>query len=189
MFSWVVVNFFLYLIIISDFFIFIGFRDIFNFLYLSHSSISENTASHHILTHLSLSLYLSSHSVFISLTFSQDAPTLPLSNHTTQFALHLLTFSLSLIFSPEGIINPTLWVGTSLGSVIQITLLLPPVDIRSTTPASVHPSGKFYYYYYYYYYWYSITTIIYLFFCIFQGLFFEWRVLLWQCRFWTVPVL
>ncbi|XP_045104923.1 LOW QUALITY PROTEIN: syntaxin-binding protein 5-like, partial [Portunus trituberculatus] len=41
----------------------------------------------------------------------------------------------------DGIINPTLWVGTSLGSVIQITLLLPPVDIRATTPASVHPSG------------------------------------------------
>ncbi|KAK8395438.1 hypothetical protein O3P69_006234 [Scylla paramamosain] len=56
-------------------------------------------------------------------------------------AIQCLAVTDTYIRKNEGIINPTLWVGTSLGSVIQITFLLPPVDIRSTTPASVHPSG------------------------------------------------
>ncbi|XP_042225803.1 uncharacterized protein LOC121868878 isoform X1 [Homarus americanus] len=36
---------------------------------------------------------------------------------------------------------PTLWVGTSLGSVIQVMVSLPSQETRATTPATVSPSG------------------------------------------------
>lgn len=47
------------------------------------------------------------------------------------------------IFSPftDTQMSPTLWVGTSLGSVIQVMLVIPPLEGRLSNPAQVTPSG------------------------------------------------
>lgn len=39
--------------------------------------------------------------------------------------------------------SPTLWVGTSLGSVIQVMLVIPPLEGRLSNPAQVTPSGMY----------------------------------------------
>ena len=48
----------------------------------------------------------------------------------------------SLLFVADPQMLPTLWVGTSLGSVIQVIVSIPSSETRLTNPVSVFPSGE-----------------------------------------------
>ncbi|XP_071549214.1 syntaxin-binding protein 5 isoform X4 [Panulirus ornatus] len=56
-------------------------------------------------------------------------------------AIQCLAFADSYTRKNDTQMAPTLWVGTSLGSVIQVTVSIPSQETRATTPASVTPSG------------------------------------------------
>ncbi|CAG0886794.1 unnamed protein product [Cyprideis torosa] len=58
-------------------------------------------------------------------------------------AIQCLQFSDSFAKRGEYTLQPTLWVGTSLGSVLVISLNFPPSnEVRHTQPVLVAPSGK-----------------------------------------------
>ncbi|XP_042869439.1 syntaxin-binding protein 5-like isoform X1 [Penaeus japonicus] len=56
-------------------------------------------------------------------------------------AIQCLAFGDSYIRKNDTQMSPTLWVGTSLGSVIQVMLVIPPLEGRLSNPAQVTPSG------------------------------------------------
>ncbi|XP_069195233.1 syntaxin-binding protein 5 isoform X2 [Procambarus clarkii] len=56
-------------------------------------------------------------------------------------AIQCLSFVDSYTRKNDTQMAPTLWVGTSLGSVIQVMVSIPPPETRATTPATVSPSG------------------------------------------------
>lgn len=56
-------------------------------------------------------------------------------------AIQCLAFADSYIRKNDTQMSPTLWVGTSLGSVIQVMLVIPPLEGRLSNPAQVTPSG------------------------------------------------
>uniref|UniRef100_A0A6A7FXP2 Syntaxin-binding protein 5-like isoform X2 n=3 Tax=Hirondellea gigas TaxID=1518452 RepID=A0A6A7FXP2_9CRUS len=56
-------------------------------------------------------------------------------------AIQCLAFADSYVKKNDGQMLPTLWVGTSLGSVIQVIVSIPSADTRQTNPVSVFPSG------------------------------------------------
>ncbi|XP_068228736.1 syntaxin-binding protein 5 isoform X3 [Palaemon carinicauda] len=56
-------------------------------------------------------------------------------------AIQCLAFADSYTKKNDSQMAPTLWVGTSLGSVIQVMVTIPPLETRLSTPATVVPSG------------------------------------------------
>ncbi|KAA0185338.1 hypothetical protein HAZT_HAZT004323 [Hyalella azteca] len=56
-------------------------------------------------------------------------------------AIQCLTFADSYVKKNDAQMLPTLWVGTSLGSVIQVIVSIPSAETRLTNPVSVFPSG------------------------------------------------
>ncbi|XP_066952270.1 syntaxin-binding protein 5 isoform X2 [Macrobrachium rosenbergii] len=56
-------------------------------------------------------------------------------------AIQCLAFADSYTRKNDSQMAPTLWVGTSLGSVIQVMVSIPPLETRLSTPATVIPSG------------------------------------------------
>ncbi|KAF2366160.1 Lethal giant larvae (Lgl)-like C-terminal domain [Trinorchestia longiramus] len=56
-------------------------------------------------------------------------------------AIQCLCFADSYVKKNDAQMLPTLWVGTSLGSVIQVIVSIPSAETRQTNPVSVFPSG------------------------------------------------
>ncbi|KAK3888087.1 hypothetical protein Pcinc_007827 [Petrolisthes cinctipes] len=56
-------------------------------------------------------------------------------------AIQCLAFADSYTRKNDSQLAPTLWVGTSLGSVIQVMVSIPAQETRLSTPATVSPSG------------------------------------------------
>ncbi|RXG51082.1 Syntaxin-binding protein 5 [Armadillidium vulgare] len=97
--------------------------------FISH--IGKKGSSHGLVDKLDGSSFSRSRSSSIS----------SLENITSE-AVQCLAFADSYSKKNDNILCPTLWVGTSLGSVIQVMVFLPsPSELRTTTPVNVAPSG------------------------------------------------
>lgn len=59
-------------------------------------------------------------------------------------AIQCLAFADSYTKKSDPLTFPTLWIGTSLGSVLTVMISLPPNgEARMTTPVVVSPWGEF----------------------------------------------
>ncbi|CAL4095912.1 unnamed protein product, partial [Meganyctiphanes norvegica] len=56
-------------------------------------------------------------------------------------AIQCLVFTDSYVRKNDSAMSQTLWVGTSLGSIIQVIVLIPTLEVRNTNPVTVAPSG------------------------------------------------